>query len=300
MVQLKIPPGGANLDYPVLYTAAEDTSRTARRGYTRLVQLDLLLLLAGSALGVVGALVSPSARVSVWIAAAVIIGATLVVKSATKILRRDRDWIAGRAVAEAVKEATWRYVMRARPFDLDDPAARGQFIGALRSTLATHRDLRLALDQVPDDGHQISESMTRVRALPLDERKEYYTRERLDAQIRWYLARAGKARRAATISFWLDIIARGGALAFAILIIVPPHRGPGIAGLLVAIAAAVTAWAQLGRYDEIGKSYSLTAQHLLLEKSRIEDMDEQGFGQLVGDVEETISGEHAGWLAKRR
>ncbi len=300
MVQLKIPPGGANLDYPVLYTAAEDTSRTARRGYTRLVQLDLLLLLTGSALGVVGALVSPSARVSVWIAAAVIIGATPVVKSATKILRLDRDWVAGRAMAEAVKEATWRYVMRARPFDRDDPAARAQFIAALRATLDAHKDLRLALHHVPDASHQLTASMTRVRALPLDERKEYYTRERLDAQIRWYLARAGKARRAATISFWLDIIARGGALAFAILIIVPPHRGPGIAGLLVAIAAAVTAWAQLGRYDEIGKSYSLTAQHLLLEKSRIEDVDEQGFGQLVGDVEEAISGEHAGWLAKRR
>ena len=62
----------------------------------------------------------------------------------------------------------------------------------------------------------------------------------------------------------------------------------------------MTAWARLGRYEEIGKSYSLTAQHSLLEKSRIEDMDEQSFGQLVVDVEEAISGEHAGWLAKRR
>lgn len=292
-------PAPSPVEYPVLFWAAEDTARTAQREYTRLVQIDLLLLVLGSALSVVGALMSSTARVALLVTAAIIIGLTIIVKSASTVLHRDSDWVSGRAAAEAVKAMTWRYMMRAQPFDGADDA-HAQFIAELRTILNAHSELHLALHQIPEDGHQVSKGMKRVRALCLDERKAYYVRERLNEQIRWYLDKARHAHRAATLLFWIDLIARAAALAFAILIIVPPHPGAGVAGLLIAIAAAATAWSQLGRYDEIGKSYSLTAQHLLMDKSTIEELDEQEFGRRVVDVEETISGEHSSWLAKRR
>ncbi len=290
----------AAVEYPILYWAAEETARTAQRDYTRLVQIDLSLLVLGSALSVVGALAGSAAKVTLLIAAAIIIGLTIIVNAASSILHRDRDWVSGRAAAEAVKAATWRYMMRTEPFDGDDAGSHAQLIGALRAILTDHADLHLALRRVPQDVHQVPGGMRRVRALPFAERKAYYVRERLNDQVHWYLDKARHARRAATLLFWIDLIARAGALACAILVIVPPHYGAGVAGLLISLAAAATAWSQLGRYDEIGQSYSLTAQHLLMDKSTIVELDEQAFGRRVADVEETIAGEHGGWLSKRR
>lgn len=66
------------------------------------------------------------------------------------------------------------------------------------------------------------------------------------------------------------------------------------------MAAAFTAWTQLGRNDELRLSYAIANQELLSIKALAAVVDsEQELAKLVRDGEGAISREHTMWIAKR-
>jgi hypothetical protein len=65
----------------------------------------------------------------------------LIAKLANRLQRFDEHWFDGRAVAETVKSATWRYIMGVRPYDAPGTHPDVVLGEALRETLAA----RLAL-----------------------------------------------------------------------------------------------------------------------------------------------------------
>jgi hypothetical protein len=91
------------------------------------------------------------------------------------------------------------------------------------------------------------------------------------------------------------------ALALAVWRVAFPTAGVlSLVGPLLALAAAFTAWAQLGRHDELSNSYALANQELLSIKA-VADMvyTEQELAKLVREGEGAISREHTMWIAKR-
>ena len=73
-----------------------------------------------------------------------------------------------------------------------------------------------------------------------------------------------------------------------------------LVGPLAAITAAATAWTQLGRNDELAKSYGLAAHEQMVLHSRLELAEtEEAFRQGVEETESAISREHTMWMAKR-
>jgi hypothetical protein len=104
-------------DYPALYRAADAASRRARIAHTRLVGAELMLLVGAAVIGAGQSLLLGAA--SGWQRAlpAVLLVAALITKLANRLQRFDEHWFDGRAVAETVKSATWRYVMSVRPYE---------------------------------------------------------------------------------------------------------------------------------------------------------------------------------------
>ena len=289
----------AQADFPALFTSADATSRLGQRGYLRLVRIDLTLLVAGAALGVAGALLPNALRAWPLVASAILLGATLIVTSANKVLRFDRDWFEGRAVAEAVKAAAWTFMMRARPYDADDATAEDRFIALLRQLLETQKNLRPAPGGLSAASQQITPALRHTRELPLVERRACYAEQRVVDQIAWYGARSEQNRRRAVRWFWVDVAARGAALAFAIVAIITPPSLPNLAGVFTSLAAAATAWSQLGRYDEISKSYGLATHELIILRGALDGAtNEERLGQVVQEVEAAIAREHTLWQAK--
>lgn len=100
--------------------------------------------------------------------------------------------------------------------------------------------------------------------------------------------------------FWTSLAAQLVALVFAIGRVASPGAELSLVGPLVAFAAAITAWTQLGRHDELSKSYALANQELLTIKSLADSLKaEEGLVDLVRDGEGAISREHTMWVAKR-
>jgi hypothetical protein len=287
-------------DYPALFYAADEASRRARLAHFRLIGIELGLLIAAAAVDIFESLLQEITDSWMRVLPAVLLVAALIAKLANRLQRFDEHWFDGRAVAETVKSATWRYVMRVRPYDgagIQPDAILGE---VLRETLAARPGLAAHLHLRPSGGRQVvTERMHLIRRLPLDERHDFYLAARVADQEVWYAGRSQMNARSAAIWFWLSLLFEGLALGVAIVVAVTGSR-VDLVGVLAAISAAATAWTQLGRHDELANSYGLAAHELMVLHSQLElATDETAFRQGVEETEAAISREHTMWMAKR-
>lgn len=285
--------------YPALYQAADASSVAGQAAYRRLVQTELAFVLGGAVFAVLGAFWSGLGPLLPGLSALSLLGAI-----ATKLVNRqsgsDQRWFDGRAVAETVKTESWRYMMRLTPYDSDataDDRLALDLMGAIRA----RPNLQLALNVLSDDPHQISDEMRSARTLPLEGRRTLYLKERLSDQASWYRRRALSNQANGRRWFWLSLAGQAAAAAFAFTSIFETTLPlPSLVGLFAALATSATAWTQLGRHDELSKSYALAYQELLMIRTLGEKVStEEALDRLVTDGENAISREHTMWMAKR-
>lgn len=284
--------------YPALFQSASAASASGRRAYTRLVALELGLLILGAALGTAAAF-APSVTALLPMLAAVSFIAAAVLKVVGRDRGYDRQWFDGRAVAEAARSATWRYMMRVPPFD-DDDTADPTLTGALRAALEARPGLLGALSAGPADTRQISPAMREARARSVARRLATYRSARIGDQIAWYRRKGQVHRRRSTQFFWLALAAQLAAIAAAGVVIADPTLARfNVMGLLAAIATAATAISQLHRNDELSRTYGLALQELSLIDGVAESVETQAqLTAIVADAESAISREHTLWVAK--
>lgn len=286
-------------DYPGLYAAADEASLRAQRIHVWLIHAELGFVLIAAGIAALRLVVDPSGSFSATVIAAALVVA-IGLRTGNRLRRYDKTWFDGRAVAESVKSATWRFAMLMEPYDGTDSEATAQFVKALDALLAERRDLASQIE-VASDSHVVGPSLAALRALPIDERLSRYLTERVRDQFEWYESRSRANRRGATVWFWAGWLAQILAVIAAILAVSVPVAF-SVIGFLSSVAAAATAWAQLGRHDELGRSYALAAAELSLIKAALESVDPSDAADLdekLRDAEGAISREHTMWIAKR-
>jgi hypothetical protein len=286
-------------DYPALYQAAEDASMGGQNTYKRLVQADLALVVAGALLGALAFLVPKDYAAYFAAGAAIVLLGSVVAKFVAKQRSDDKEWFDGRAVAESVKSLTWRHMMRLEPFE-DDTTCDQKFIDELDAIREARSGLQFRVGALGEGAEQITPRMREVRQKPVEERRDLYIKERLEDQANWYAGKSEDNRRLASRLFWAALAAQFVALALAVWRVAVPTAGLSLVGPLLALAAAFTAWTQLGRNDELSQSYALANQELLSIKALADTVDtEQQLSKVVRDGEGAISREHTMWIAKR-
>jgi len=285
------------IEFPALYTAADAASRSGQQGHKWLVVADLGLLAVAALATIVTQKWPETASWSRYITAA-LLAVALVAKAAAFTRSYDTQWFDGRAVAETVKSATWRYAMHSPPF-ANSAEAHAAFTATLRETLQARPSLAPYLYQVPADGRQMPPAMEQIRAAPLETRRALYVSERIADQTDWYARKAAANSHSASRWFWAGLAVQGLALVVAIVIIQRPDV-PDVVAVLTTVAAAIAAWTQFRRHDELSKSYSLAAHELAFLRSEVEGATgEESFRKSVAATEDAISREHTMWMAKR-
>ena len=310
----------ARIEYPALYVAASEASKSGQRSFKRLNKLELSLTLGALVIGALSAAwiagFGPHEserdfvdKVVVIVAAAVFLLALLF-----KLLERsssyDDDWFHGRAVAETVKSLAWRYMMRVPPFEGRD--ADEHMTAELATMLGSAAGIRQAVDRLPAQAEQISASMREVRGRAYADRRDFYIERRLLDQARWYRQRSGKHRRAATRWFWISVVFQVFAIVAALLALVAVAQATDSSPrdvetmllkamtLAASAAIAVTAWTQLNRDDELAKAYGVSLQELLLIAGAAgRATNDEAFAPVVRDGEQAIGRENSVWVAKR-
>jgi hypothetical protein len=289
-------------DYPALFSASDTASIRAQAAYLRILWAHLFsLVLAGLTARIAGA-VGPSSYRLLANATAVILAVGLLLMWVLRAKRYEKVWFDCRAVAESVKTAAWRYMMRAPPYDRDEGEAHVDtgFLKDLGNIREARPGVSAHLAGLLSGATQISDAMRRTRALPLDERKKTYLRDRLVDQKTWYEDKARSNRSAASVWFWTVAGLQVVALCLAIVQSDAPLLSIDPVPTIMAIAAAFVAWTQAKRHDELTQSYSLAAQELSsLEALAPTVSDPKNFQTFVTQVEGAISREHTLWMARR-
>lgn len=283
------------MTYPALFVAADKASLRGQRDTLRLTAVGLGVLLIGGALGVIQSAFDTALSSFAGVIGAGSFLAAVLLRSYNLTMRPEHDWYNGRALAESAKTLTWRYAVGANPLPIGAPEADEVLSQRFLEILRDVRDVSLEASSSFLD--QITPEMRAVRALPLDERRGFYLRERVEDQYRWYASRAqSHSKRARWIGvLTLAIECVGGAVAIAK---VTGLIEVDLLSFFAALAAAMIAWERARQDTTLSRAYSLAAQELTIIGSLVANQQsEEEWARFVEHAEEAISREHTLWRA---
>lgn len=288
-------------DYPGLHRGADQASRAAQRTYLTLQRLYLWSLVLGSVLGALTGLGLKDWNAVIYTVTASLFGVGVLLLGVIRSRQDDKAWFDGRAIAESVKTATWRFMMKAPPFqaDIDDPERR--FVSELGEIRKARPQFGKHLAAVVDaNATAITDTMQRVRAANLKERKRTYIDSRLRDQKAWYASKGRTHASTGSRWFFATVLLQIAALVTAILQAKLGGLPVNVLSVLTTSAAAVAAWSQMKRYDELSQAYALATHELEeLDSLAANVTTENEFAQLVEQAEEACSREHTMWAARR-
>lgn len=283
-----------DLELPGVHRAANEASLRGQLRYVRLSALRLSALLVAAVAGAVHIV-----GVTLDVLGAVMLAgfaAAAFAEFALIWFQPERDWYAGRAVAESVKTLAWRFAVQGEPFgpSIDLEAAKGLLRERTRAVVARGRDrVRLEVGEAVTTAAMVS-----LRRQPFETRRASYVAFRTRAQWRWYADKAHfNEVRATRWRFGL----LGGELLAVVLsaVAVGRDRPADFAGIAAAVVASAAAWLGLKQYSQLTSAYRAAAAELGIQADGLLSVGEPDWPQAVADSEEAISREHTMWLASR-
>ncbi|MBK5164828.1 DUF4231 domain-containing protein [Burkholderia sp. R-70211] len=280
-------------DYPALYHAADKESLTAQQKFFGTIFANITCLILAS---IASSLDFHSKWIS--IAQAIILLAGLASSIYLATGRPDRIWYNGRALAESVKTSTWRYMMKAEPFDANLDV-RPLFMTRLKTIFDQNKSVAKSMVDFAD-GVQITDYMRNTRALPLDQRKALYENERTVEQQKWYARKAQYNKKKANSFFLFLCLLNAAAVISTLLKIAYPDPKFWPTDILVTCSAALLSWIQAKRFQELSSAYSLAAYEIGFIREQLARITtEKKFSLFVSDAENAFSREHTQWVARK-
>ena len=287
-------------EYPSLFFSSDAASKRSQKIHLMLQQSYLVSLVLVSLSDVLIFFENPSITRWAYRLSAIFLGIGLFVLSIIRAQQYDKAWFNSRAIAESIKTLTWRYMMRIPPFQ-EDQAAQNRLFSELQNILKARPGIEktLALTCRPNSA-EITASMKHIRDLSLEERKEIYLLQRLRDQKAWYADKAKYNAQSASRLFWMVVVFQFIALIAAIILPALAASKINLVLILTTVVAALAAWNQTKRYDELAQAYSFAAQELsALDGLSFSVSSEESFEQLIEQTESAISREHIMWYARR-
>jgi SMODS and SLOG-associating 2TM effector domain 1/SMODS and SLOG-associating 2TM effector domain 3 len=282
-------------DYPALFNASDKAAWRSQKSFVICIWVNALTMIAGTFFA--GEIFERG--LAAYLAAALFLGSIFV--SILMAFRKYEDiWYRARAIAESVKTISWRFMMRAAPYDSTSTTdAEKHLHGKFKSLLKEHRGVSHEIGGLAASGDQITNRMYQTRSLTLSERKSFYLLHRVQEQQTWYAAKSGTLLRRGQLWFAAMIGLQCLALLFVLRRIQHPDTTHWPAEALAVAAGAVLTWTQVRRFRELASAYALTAHEIGLIKIRWKDADsEDSFSDFVKDSENAFSREHTQWSAR--
>lgn len=280
-------------EYPALYRSASDLSAEAQQAFFRAFVGHMFFLGVATVISFINSPTVLSAGMQ-----AMSLLAALACAIYLFTVRPERRWYAGRAVAESVKTVTWRFVMRAEPYDHNDSQDRSDFNARLKVIVEQNKEVA-KLFTTNLSGDNITESMSLLRSKSTAERQEYYIDYRVNDQLTWYAAKAKHNKRMVKLCFIALLLTIAVAIGFAIARVAYPDAQQWPTDVFVVLAASILSWVQAKRYQELSASYALTAHEIRFVKGKASvAMSNEDMSKFIGDAENAFSREHTQWIAR--
>ncbi len=289
-------------DYPSLFRASDKVSIDSQKNYILLFLAEISFVLFGACMSIYNFSLENS-KLIVYVISGVLFLFGIIISIIQKVMRYDNLWYQGRALAESCKTITWRYISCSEEFNInvDDNTSRKIFLNKIDKLSKEFEFLNKHLDKTLLVEPNITGTMANIRSKNLSERKEYYLKERIEDQKKWYSKNAKKNKDRSNLWFTLNIISHVVTIICIGYLIFNPKSNWNFVGLFTTISTSIIAWVQLKQYQNLNQSYSTAS----IELNLISDLGqsillEEEFSKYVLDSENAISREHTTWLAQTR
>ncbi|BBP51142.1 membrane protein [Pseudomonas sp. St386] len=281
-------------DFPGIYQAADTLSGNAQAHFFTALVLNLLSLVLAAVVSVV--------NYPHWVSAvvqALLLAGAMASSVYLALVRPERLWYSGRAVAESIKTLVWRYVSRAEPFHEADDVSKTLLLEKLKQVVKQNKAISDKLITHLKE-KQISDMMVQLRSGSFDERRNTYIQHRINDQLAWYEKKATFNKRASSRFFATLVLINAIALLCALIKIANVQYQYFPTDILIAIAASLLTWMQAKRFSELSASYALTANEIGIVREQADDLVSDGaLSSFVGDSENAFSREHTQWVARK-
>ncbi|MGC8775543.1 MAG: DUF4231 domain-containing protein [Chlorobaculum sp.] len=292
MANLKID----SSELPGLYQSANRASLEAQRHYFNGLRWYLVLLVTAAFVSYI----RPSDIVGAMLSASLFL-LTLGILIFIRVRRPDDIWYNGRAVAESVKTISWRWMMRAEPYeDCENyEVVSTSFIRDLKTILNQNKSLSHVLQSGSALNDPISKKMKEIRALPIPDRLDFYVENRIKDQANWYWHKSKFNKRRAEQWFWVSVTLHSMAILMLLYKIKEPSFSLPVEVVATAAGAALT-WLQAKKHNELNSAYALTAHEIvLIEGESTSVQTERQLCEYVINSEFAFSREHTQWVARK-
>ena len=177
-------------DFPSLYQSADQSAIQMQRKYFRFRLWYLIFLILASGVGSITSMIPEDNTIWFSVSMVIILFTGFVINIGSYVLKYDEKWFNCRAIAESVKTATWRYMMKATPFEEDNLSGQ-EFTSKIRE-IKDHKQvaLKILVPYQDPETELISNAMRNIRDMNLEERKNLYLKSRLIDQKTWYTKKA--------------------------------------------------------------------------------------------------------------
>lgn len=284
-----------SIKYPSLFTSSDKYSIKAQGRFVSLNKWTLVALVLSSAISSI-----TQENWAIWTSTALLL-TSAILSTMMLLLKFEKGWYEGRAVAESIKTLCWKFMTGAKPFsyEMDSKTAQNKLIDNFKKVIGQRKDFFTLIGSDFAENEQLPKELLEIRNLTLEERLSVYKTQRLEKQKKWYTDKATDNKTWTRLSFIVIIATQVIALIYLIFSM-KYEFSFSIAPTLIAISTAFIAWMQLRRFQELSQSYLITATELSLIKSKTGQIEsDEDFSEFVDDSETAISREHTLWLARR-
>lgn len=283
-------------DYPALYNAANQASIDSQKHYLSAIKWIIILTILAAILSVYA-----EESKELGITAALLFLAVLFLTILQGHKRYDKLWYNGRAVAESVKTRTWRFIMRAEPYQdatkIQD--VKRDFCQDLNDILSSNLELGDLLTHPSMTEDTISESMVKIRNYDITDRLNYYISNRINEQRAWYYSKASENKRLA-MNWFYGLIGTQAVIIILLFIEIGYDIYYLPTTAIIVVGNSILSWMQLKRYQDLATSYALTAHEIgILKEQSVEVHSESTLSDFVKDSENAFSREHTQWVARK-
>ena len=283
-------------DYPALFRSADAASNRHQKRYIALIVCEYVLLFLASILTLGGMW-----QKEIHAIAALVLIASVAILLTRSYSRPEQDWYRSRALAESVKTLSWRYAMKAHPFDQRNKSdARNEFRENLDRLFRNNSDIANRIDPNWSAEHQITEIMDELSKLPLSLRKQYYDEKRISEQRSWYRTKAIWNARMSRIWVLISVACYASAISLSIgRISIEGFYFWPIEPLIV-VASSIVGWIQIKKYNELSAAYTVTSHEIgLIHITLRNSQDVKTFSRFINEAETAFSREHTLWIARQ-
>lgn len=217
------------------------------------------------------------------------------------IRHSDENWLFNRKMAEEIKTLTWTYMMKVGDYQgsLPDKEADQIFLENIDKIMHNNSRACSQLNLVTTNVSQITSHMRAIRKGNLKNRMAHYYKERIHNQRCWYANKAkwnrSRELKWFALTWFLELVAVSIAVVNIVLadMIIQPVSA------VLAAGGGTLSWVNARSYKEPAESYGIISNELaLLEERARNALDEEGFAEIVREVENLIMKEHYVWLSR--